>query len=118
MFADTIIALNKGATVAELNDKLAEVVAAVRATARPGKLAFTLKIKPGSKGNVDIVFLEPEIKTYLPTMERESTLFYTTDDNRLTRRDERQRELFPANARVVEVLPGGKASEAREVCNG
>jgi len=57
MFSDTIIALNKGATVADLNDKLAEVVAAVRATAKAGRITFSLKIKPGSKGNADIVFL-------------------------------------------------------------
>ena len=50
MFGDTIVALNKGATVAELNDKLAQVVAAVRASAKSGAITLTLKITPVPKG--------------------------------------------------------------------
>jgi hypothetical protein len=107
MFGETLIALNKGATVAELNDKLAEVVAAVRATAKSGAISLTLKISPGSKGNADMVFIEPDIKIKTPTEPKGSTLFFTTEDNRLTRYNDRQRELpFEATeVRVIEMKP-------------
>lgn len=110
MFGDTIIALNKGATVAELNEKLSEVVAAVRATAKAGSITLTLKLTPGSKGNADMVFIEPDIKTRIPTEPKGSTLFFTTEDNKLSRYNDKQRELeFDAgevtNVKVVNLKP-------------
>jgi len=113
VFGDTLIALNKGATVAELNEKLAEVVAAVRATTKPGSISITLRIMPGAKGNADMVFIEPDVKAKCPTEPKGTTLFFTTDDNRLTRYNERQRELpFNGDARVVELRPDAQIKEA------
>jgi hypothetical protein len=114
VFGDTLIALNKGATVAELNEKLSEVVAAVRATAKSGAVSLTLKITPGSKGNADMVFIEPDVKIKIPSAPKGATLFFTTDDNRLTRRDERQEELpfDAANVRVIEMKPETQVKEA------
>lgn len=114
MFGDTIIALNKGATVAELNEKLTEVVAAVRATAKSGALTLTLKVIPGSKGNADMVFIDPDVKVKLPMEPKGSTLFFTTEDNRLTRYNERQRDLpFEGHdVKVIEMKPETQVKEA------
>jgi hypothetical protein len=113
MFGDALIALNKGATVAELNEKLAEVVAAVRATARSGSITVTLKITPGAKGSADMVFIEPDVKVKCPSEPKGSTLFFTTEDNRLTRYNERQRDLpFEGDVKVVELKPEAKVKEA------
>jgi uncharacterized cupredoxin-like copper-binding protein len=126
MFGDTLLALNKGATVADLNTKMAEVVAAVRATAKAGAITVTLKVAPGQKGNAEMVFVEADIKVKLPVEKQGSTLFFTTEDNRLTRHDERQRDLdfsdepaavpvqVPAAApagpvKVIEIAPAKEA---------
>jgi len=88
-------------------------VAAVRATAKAGAISLTLKIVPGAKGNADMVFIEPEIKVKCPTEPKGSTLFFTTEDNRLTRYNERQRELpFNGDAKVVEFKPEVQVKEA------
>lgn len=114
MFGDTLLALNKGATVATLNTKLAEVIAAVRSTAKAGSITVTLKVTPGQKGNAEMVFVDADVKTKIPAEPQGSTLFFTTDDNRLTRKDERQQDLdFEAPAAVlvepgtVTTVPGG-----------
>ena len=111
MFGDTLIALNKGATQAELEEKLKQVVAAVRATARGGSISLSLKITPGAKNNAELVFIEPEIKVKMPTEPKTQTLFYTTEDNRLTRNDERQQDL-PFEVKTIEMVPTGKVKEA------
>lgn len=114
MFGDTLIALNKGATVAELNEKLAEVVAAVRATAKSGAISITLKITPASRGNAEMVFIEPDVKVKIPSEPKGSTIFFTTDDNRLTRNDERQSDLpfEVTDVRVIEMKPDTQVKEA------
>jgi len=108
MFGDTIIALNKGATVAQLNEEICKLIHAVRATAKSGSITLALKITPGAKGNADMVFIEPDIKVKLPVEPKGSTLFFTTEDDRLTRYDERQREMdfeAPVDVKVVEHGP-------------
>jgi hypothetical protein len=114
MFGDTLIALNKGATVAELDARLSEVVAAVRATAKPGAITLTLKIVPGSKDNAELVFINPEVKIKTPATPQGSTLFFTTEDNRLTRNDERQHDLpfESSDVKVIEMNPNTQIKEA------
>jgi len=108
MFNDTLVALNKGATVADLNNRMADVVAAVRATAKSGSLTLVIKVTPGQKGNADMVFVDADIKVKLPAEPQGSTLFFTTEDNRLTRKDERQHDLDfdgPAAVPVPTTVP-------------
>jgi hypothetical protein len=113
MFAETIVDLNKGATIGELNGKLAEVVAAVRATAKAGSLTVKLDITPGSKGNAEMVFVKAKVSVKCPTEEPGSTLFFTTEDNRLTRYNERQRDLpFEGELRVIEFSGNDPVREA------
>lgn len=82
-FADTVIALSKGAIVAEMDGRLREAVAAVKATGKAASVSLKLKIVPGSKNNTDVVFVEPDLKSTLPTLSKEQTLFYTTEENEL-----------------------------------
>jgi hypothetical protein len=43
MFSETIIQINNGATVAEMNDALQKVVAAVRQTGKSGTVTLTVE---------------------------------------------------------------------------
>jgi hypothetical protein len=100
MFPETILQLNNGATVAELGDALAKVLAAVRETGKSASVTFTINVKPASKGVTNVVMVEPQIKTKLPEPERGMTVFYLTEDNRLVRNDPRQ-QMLPL--RVVDI---------------
>lgn len=111
MFSDTVIELNKGETVAELNKRLADLIAAVRSTGKGGALSLNLKVTPSQKGSGELVFVEADVKVKLPAPTKGSTLFFTTEDNRLSRRDERQEDLFPdRTGRVIDFVPSTVSS--------
>ncbi len=99
MFQETIVQINNGAAVQELSDALRKVVAAVRETGKCGAITLTLKVAPASKGSVDVLLVESQVKTKLPEPERGTTIFYATDNNLLVRNDPKQ-QMLPL--RVVE----------------
>jgi hypothetical protein len=104
MFPETILQLNNGATVAELSDALAKVLAAVRGTGRSASVTLTVNVKPASKGVTNVVMVESQIKTKLPEPERGMTVFYVTEDNRLVRNDPRQ-QMLPLRVVDIEEQP-------------
>ena len=110
MFQETILQINNGSTVVEMNEELAKVVAAVRATGKAGSLTLTLKVMPASKGSTEVLMVESGVKTKLPERERGSTVFYATPENRLVRNDPRQ-QMLPL--RVVDI--DSPARELKEV---
>ncbi len=100
MFQKTILEINNGATVGELNDALQRVVAAVRSTGRKGSVALTISVAPAAKGATDVLMIEASVKARLPEPERGMTIFYATEDNRLVRNDPKQPTL---DLRVVDI---------------
>jgi ABC-type thiamine transport system ATPase subunit len=90
-FADVLIELNRGKTHAELSRALQDVIAAVRDTGKPGKLAFALAVKPArADGMVEIT---DQVAVKLPAYDRPASMFFVTDDANLSRNDPRQTEL-------------------------
>jgi hypothetical protein len=111
MFNETLIQINSGATVQELNDALQQVVAAVRATGKCGAVTLTVKVAPAAKNAADVLVVESQVKARLPEPERGMTIFYATEDNRLVRNDPRQQRL---DLRTVEIKPPQRG-ELKEV---
>ncbi len=91
-FDKTLREIRAGLVITELSQKLSELVAAVRATGKGGKLRLDLAIKPASKGETVCVMVEDDITVKLPKPERANTIFYSTEDNLLQRNDPRQSE--------------------------
>lgn len=91
-FAITLAQLGKGNNLAELSSELNRLVRAVRATGKKGKLAYTLHVVPVDGTDGAQVVLTDEIKLNTPSPDRKSSLFFTTDDGQLTRRDPNQRD--------------------------
>lgn len=91
-FVNALKELRAGGAIDDLNDQLTEVVAAVRATGRAGKLTLTLTVKAG-KGNSNQLMVDDAITIKKPSKETETTIFFTTDENTLQRNDPRQPEL-------------------------
>lgn len=108
-FIDTVRELRGGESLQDLADELQGLVAQVRVTGRPGKLAYTLTVKPASKGNVDTLLLEDAITVKAPKLDRAATVMFATANNFLSRSDPRQPEL--AGLREVATMrPAPKAS--------
>lgn len=91
-FEKTLRELRGGMSVSELSERLAEVVAAVRASGKPGKLKYELDIRPASRGEVTTLMITDRVRTSLPERERATSIFYTTEQNTLQRNDPRQKE--------------------------
>ncbi len=108
-FLDTLREIRRGVSLEELSDQLAALVASVRETGRPGKLTYTLVVKPASKGDTNTLMVQDAIKVAAPVLERATTVFYATTNNELQRNDPRQPELI--GLRVLD-HPGGKDQAA------
>ena len=92
-FINTLADVRAGGVVDDLDDTLANVVQAVRNTGKTGELTLKLTIKPASKGDIFTLFVDADIKTKLPRLDKGSTVFFADDDNSLTPRDPRQAEI-------------------------
>jgi FPC/CPF motif-containing protein YcgG len=100
--------LRKGLTVSELSDDLTDLIQLVRETGKKGAIAVTLQFTPASGGESVLVTADWSIKE--PKPEKDSTTFFTTDDNALVRHDPRQREMFGVVAGQTPAEAGQKAS--------
>jgi hypothetical protein len=92
-FTDALKDIRNGASVVELGETLTGLVERVRATGKAGTLTYTLKVKPASKGDTDVLLLEDDIKVKLPVDTRGGTIYYADDNQQLTRKDPRQPSL-------------------------
>lgn len=97
--------LRKGLTVSELSDELTNLVRLVRETGKKGALSIKFQLTPSSGGEAVIVTADWSVKE--PRPEKDSTTFFTTEDNALVRHDPRQREMFG-------VVAGQKPTESKE----
>jgi hypothetical protein len=75
----------------ELSDRLAEVVQAVLAVEKPGKLTLIVKVVPSKDGAT--VIITDEIKTILPEAPRGAGIFFVDADGNLSRQNPNQMEM-------------------------
>lgn len=87
-FADIIRQLSGGRLDAIALEEFKEVVAAVHATGKAGKMTLTFTVKPNEEGRSAIV--TADVKTNPPTPKAGDSLFFTTADGDLLRRDPEQ----------------------------
>lgn len=83
----------RGRSHDELSHALRALVQAVTETGKPGKLTYTVTIKPQRKVE-GAVLVADSIKSTLPEYDRAESIFFATDSGDLTRTDPRQTELF------------------------
>jgi hypothetical protein len=92
-FTQALGEFREGRSLDELSTALQQVVAAVKVTGRAGSITYTLKIKPASKGAGNALALEDNVKVKLPEPERDSGIFFATDNNGLSRENPHQKTL-------------------------
>lgn len=88
---DTLRDLRDGRFLDDLSNEMNELVRQVRTTDKPGKLNIEIDIKPNN-GDASSVTVSDTIKVAPPKLKR-ATLFFTTTESNLSRRDPRQPEL-------------------------
>lgn len=93
LFVRTTHAMERGDLLPSLDEKLAELVAAVRKTGKGGTLTLTLALKPEGKSG-ELVTAAAKVANKLPQEPRSPSLFYTTPGDGLQRDDPRQRNVF------------------------
>lgn len=81
-----------GGALAELSERLAQVVAAVHATGKPGAIVLKIGIKCASRG-VNAVVIADSIDDKTPQEEAEASFWFATSEGRLQRTDPRQTEM-------------------------
>ena len=93
----TLVVLNRGNFVIEAGRELAELTEAITQTNAKGKLVITLEISPSGwkdDGRCNQVDLKPKITIDKPKKEQGKSIFFVTDDNKLTRDDPAQTDMF------------------------
>lgn len=88
-FSRLLSEFRDGESLAELSEKLQELVAAVRDTGKPGRLVYTLIVKPS--GNAHVV--TDQITGKIPEMPRDAAIFFATEECTLQRDDPNQKKL-------------------------
>lgn len=79
-----------GTLLYDLGEAMADVIATVRQTGKPGSLTLKLSVRPAQKGGGAYLNISDEIKVTKPKPETAETLMYAHEDGRLSRRDPRQ----------------------------
>lgn len=105
-FFSALRELRAGTTLDELDSAIAEVVAAVKTTGKPGELTLKLKVRPPRKGSGRYLSIEDDVITKVPKQDRSDTIFFPLSDNSLSRQDPDQKQLD------LRAFPGGVSSIA------
>lgn len=88
---DTLREMREGRFLEELDSEFNDLVRQVRHTNKAGKLTIEIDVKPVN-GDATSVTLADKITVKAPRI-RQATLFFTTPDANLSRRDPRQPDL-------------------------
>ena len=99
----TLAVLNRGNLIIDAGRDMLDVVNGIVATNKPGELTIKLKIKP-SGWDKDTsrpiqVDIEPEISVKVPKHDQGKSIFFLTEENRLTRDELERSALFERDER-------------------
>ena len=83
----------RGDTLDELDEKLGDLLEAVRRTGKGGALHVTFRVALASKGDNGTLTVNDSVRAVIPEADRALTVMYATDDNLLQRNDPRQGSL-------------------------
>jgi hypothetical protein len=103
---DVLREIRKGRVVDNASERLAEVVRAVDATNKPGKLTIELTIEP-EKGGGSQKTISAKVTAKIPNEELPKGIFYSDRDGDLIRSDPDQKEMF-ADATSVSDLAAAR----------
>lgn len=83
-FLETIRELNGGALLADLHRAMIDLVGDVRSVTKAGSLTLTINIGL-AKGNAETILVSEDIKVKAPKPDRQTTILFADNNNRLSR---------------------------------
>ncbi|SFY22927.1 hypothetical protein SAMN04244548_03167 [Paracoccus pantotrophus] len=86
-FLEFIQGFRRGELLETGDQKLSELIEAIRETGNRGSLSMKVSIKVNKAGQLEVV---PDITIKKPTRSMGTGIYFATDDGRLTRRDPNQ----------------------------
>lgn len=89
---DVMGQIRGGYALSQAGKKLEEVVAAVRATNKPGEVTFTIKVTP-DKTDERVVLMKPSVKAKVPEKDYSTGIMFIGPNGKLTVEDPAQLEL-------------------------
>lgn len=99
----TLVVLNRGNFIVECGREFNDLTDAIVATNKPGKLVITLTVTPSGwskrTARPNQVDIAPQFEIKRPQHDQAKSIFYVTEDNRLTRDDPDQEALFEGGIR-------------------
>ena len=105
--------MGDGRVLDDMQNRLVEVLAAVRQCHKKGKVVLTIDVHPTDASEVQRVEIEGSVTYKLPLPGRGSELYYVDDDLTMHKRDPRQRQL-PNMIPMPEISIDGKSRAAGE----
>jgi hypothetical protein len=87
---DVLKGIRKGDCIFELNEKIEELVGAIREHSKGGELTLKLKIAPLNAGDPHSLKVTDEIKIKKPEKVNGISVFYSTSRNTLQKNDPNQ----------------------------
>ncbi|MGA0617549.1 hypothetical protein [Paracoccus sp. KR1-242] len=88
-FLEFIQSFRRGELLETGDQKMTELIEAIRETGGSGSLTFKASFKMNKAGQIEV---EPDIQIKKPTRSMGSGIYFATDDGRLTRSDPNQME--------------------------
>lgn len=94
----TLVVLDRGRFVIEVGREFQELIDSIIETNKPGTISIKLKVAPSGwkkgTGRPNQFDFQPEVSIAKPRNEAGKTIFFVTDDNKLTRDDPDQIDMF------------------------
>lgn len=90
-FLEFIQSFRRGELLSEGDDKLKELIAAIRMTGTKGSMTIELPFAINKAGQLEC---QPAVKIKKPVRSMGTGIYYMTDDGELTRRDPNQLDMM------------------------
>lgn len=111
-----ILASIRPRTDIELGENLAQLIEAVKATGKSGRIVLAVEVKPLDGGGSAVMFHD-KITLKLPEKNREGSIAYVDVDNRLRRTDPSAMPLFDDDIRDAGAHVDLQTGEIKDVPN-
>lgn len=99
-FADFLDELDRGRVVAELGEKMLEVIAGVKQSGKAG--ALTLQITAGWDKKATMLRIGTKINAKVPQLDRGESLFFVDKDGKPSKDHPSQLQIVDRNAEVID----------------
>lgn len=91
-FNEVLVGLRKGEVLTELSHAMQEAIQSVKEHGKSATVILKLEIA-AANGDASQVSVTEDISTKLPKPPKQNSIFFTTDQNTLSRRDPNQQEM-------------------------